>query len=94
MGDLGHLGNRRWVKAEKDFAINPVACAKVEVRDRLATTELISQHLTTQLDFDPDKVVGWISVGIIAIGSAFLVPKIRVGKAAPTGAASMEEISE
>jgi hypothetical protein len=40
------------------------------------------------------NVLGWISVGLIAIGSAFLVPEIKFGKLARPGAALVEEISE
>jgi hypothetical protein len=42
----------------------------------------------------PLNVLGWISVGLIAIGSAFLVPEIKFGKTARPGAALLEEISE
>jgi hypothetical protein len=42
----------------------------------------------------PLNVLGWISVGLIAIGSAFLVPEIKFGKGARRGAALVEEISE
>jgi hypothetical protein len=39
-------------------------------------------------------VLGWISVGLIAIGSAFLVPEIKFGKTARPGAALVEEAPE
>jgi hypothetical protein len=42
----------------------------------------------------PLNVLGWISVGLIAIGSAFLAPEIKVGKTARPGAALTEEIPE
>jgi hypothetical protein len=42
----------------------------------------------------PLNVLGWIRVGLIAIGSAFLVPEIKFGKTARPGAALVEEISE
>ena len=42
----------------------------------------------------PLNVLGWISVGLIAIGSAFLVPEIKFGNTSRPGAALVEEISE
>jgi MFS family permease len=42
----------------------------------------------------PLNVLGWISVGLIAIGSAFLVPEIKFGKTARRSAALVEQISE
>jgi MFS family permease len=42
----------------------------------------------------PLNVLGWVSVGLIAIGSAFLVPEIKFGKAARPGPTLVEEISE
>jgi hypothetical protein len=42
----------------------------------------------------PLNVLGWISVGLIAIGSAFLVPEIKFGKGARRRAVLVEEISE
>jgi len=42
----------------------------------------------------PLNVLGWISVGLIAVGSAFLVPEIKFGKNARPGAALVKEISE
>ena len=42
----------------------------------------------------PLNVLGWISVGLIAVGSAFLVPEIKFGKGARRGAALVEEVSE
>ena len=42
----------------------------------------------------PLNVLGWISVGLIGVGSAFLVPEIKFGKGARRGVALMEEISE
>ena len=42
----------------------------------------------------PLNVLGWISVGLIAIGSAFLVPEIKFGKAARPAATLVEEVSE
>jgi hypothetical protein len=38
--------------------------------------------------------MGWITVAMIAIGSAFLVPEIKFGKTARPAAAPVEEISE
>jgi MFS family permease len=42
----------------------------------------------------PLNVLGWISVGLIAIGSAVLVPEIKFGKLARPGPALAEQISE
>jgi hypothetical protein len=42
----------------------------------------------------PFNVLGWISVGLIVIGSAFLVPEIKFGKVARRGPALAEQISE
>jgi hypothetical protein len=42
----------------------------------------------------PFNVLGWISVGLIVIGSAFLVPEIKFGKGARRGAVLVEEIAE
>jgi hypothetical protein len=42
----------------------------------------------------PLNVMGWISVALIAIGSAFLVPEIKFGKTARPAAALVEEISD
>jgi MFS family permease len=41
----------------------------------------------------PFNVLGWISVGLIVIGSAFLVPEIKFGKGARRGTALVEEVS-
>ena len=41
----------------------------------------------------PLNVLGWVSVGLIAIGSAFLVPEIKFGKTARGGPALTEEVS-
>jgi MFS family permease len=38
--------------------------------------------------------LGWISVGLILIGSAFLLPEIRFGKHARPAAALVEEVSD
>lgn len=42
----------------------------------------------------PLYVMGWISVGLIVIGSAFIVPEIKFGRTARPAAALVEEISE
>jgi hypothetical protein len=42
----------------------------------------------------PLNVLGWISVGLIVIGSAFLVPEIKFGKTARRGPTLVEQISE
>lgn len=42
----------------------------------------------------PLNVLGWISVGLIAVGSAFLVPEIKFGRTARHAAAPVEEITE
>ena len=42
----------------------------------------------------PLNVLGWISVGLIAVGSAVLVPEIKFGKGARRGATLVEEVSE
>jgi MFS family permease len=42
----------------------------------------------------PLNVLGWISVGLIAIGSAVLVPEIKFGKLARRGRALVDDISE
>ena len=42
----------------------------------------------------PLYVLGWISVGLILIGSSFLLPEIKFGKNARPAAALVEEISE
>jgi hypothetical protein len=42
---------------------------------------------------DP-SVLGWVSVGLIAIGSAFLLPEIRFGKQARPAVSAMEKVSE
>jgi hypothetical protein len=42
----------------------------------------------------PFNVLGWISVGLIGIGSTFLIPEIKFGKTARPGPALVEEISE
>jgi hypothetical protein len=39
----------------------------------------------------PLNVLGWISVGLIGIGSAFLVPEIKFGRTARPGAATLVE---
>jgi hypothetical protein len=52
---------------------------------------IVAFYLVSSL---PLNVLGWISVGLIAIGSAFLVPEIKFGKTARPGAALVEEISE
>jgi MFS family permease len=52
---------------------------------------LVAFYLVADL---PLSVLGWISVGLIGIGSAFLVPEIKFGKGARRGAALVEDISE
>ena len=42
----------------------------------------------------PLNVLGWISVGLIAVGSAVLVPEIKFGKGARRGATLVEEVPE
>ena len=42
----------------------------------------------------PLNVLGWISVGLIGVGSAFLVPEIKFGKMARPGVALVEEAAE
>jgi hypothetical protein len=42
----------------------------------------------------PLHVLGWISVGLILIGSAFLVPEIKFGKTSRPAAALVEEVSD
>lgn len=42
----------------------------------------------------PLSALGWISVGLIAIGSAFLVPEIKFGRGAPRGGVLVEEVSD
>ncbi len=42
---------------------------------------------------DP-SVLGWVSVGLIAIGSAFLLPEIRFGKQARLAFSGVEKVSE
>ena len=42
----------------------------------------------------PLKAVGWISAGLIFIGSAILVPEIKLGRAGRRAAALVEEISD
>jgi MFS family permease len=39
-------------------------------------------------------VLGWICVGLIAVGSAFLVPEVKFGKRARAASALVEEISD
>jgi hypothetical protein len=52
---------------------------------------MVAFYLVSDL---PLNVLGWISVGLIGVGSAFLVPEIKFGKGARRGAALIEEISE
>jgi hypothetical protein len=42
----------------------------------------------------PFYVLGWISVGLIVIGSAFLVPEIKFGKKARRVPAPVGQVSE
>jgi len=42
----------------------------------------------------PLHVLGWISVGLIVLGSMFLVPEIKFGKTARPAAALVEEVGE
>ena len=42
----------------------------------------------------PLNAMGWSSVGLIVVGSAFLVPEIKFGKGARPAAALVEEISD
>ncbi len=42
----------------------------------------------------PPQTLGWIAVGLIAVGSAFLLPGLKTGNLARTGAALVEESPE
>jgi hypothetical protein len=42
----------------------------------------------------PLSVLGWISAGLIVIGSMFLVPEIKIGKTTRRAAALVEESPE
>ncbi len=42
----------------------------------------------------PLNLLGWISAGLILIGSCFLVPEIKFGKTARPAAALVEEVPE
>jgi MFS family permease len=42
----------------------------------------------------PLHLLGWISVGLIVLGSLFLVPEIKFGKTARPGSALVEEVRE
>ena len=42
----------------------------------------------------PLNYVGWICAGLIAIGTAFLVPEIKAGKSARPGAVLTEEVAD
>jgi MFS family permease len=42
----------------------------------------------------PLNLLGWISAGLILIGTAFLIPEIKYGFAARPGAALVKEVSE
>lgn len=42
----------------------------------------------------PLNVIGWLSAGLIAIGSAILIPEIKMGRGARRAAALVEEVSE
>ena len=44
--------------------------------------------------FLPLSLLGWISAGLILIGSFFLVPEIKFGKTARPAAALVEEVPE
>ncbi len=48
-------------------------------------------YLVSRLPF---PVLGWISVGLILIGSSFLLPEIKFGKSARPAAALTEEVSD
>jgi len=52
---------------------------------------LVAFHLVGGLSL---PVMGWISAGLIVVGSLFLVPEIRSGRAARPAAALVEEVSE
>ena len=52
---------------------------------------LVGFYLVSYL---PLYVLGWISVGLIVIGSAIIVPEIKFDRAVRTAAAPVEEISE
>ena len=42
----------------------------------------------------PLHLLGWISVGLIVLGSIFLVPEIKFGKTARPGSALVEEVRD
>ncbi len=52
---------------------------------------LLAFHLVTRLE---PQFLGWISAGLIVIGSAFLFPEIKFGKTAKPASALVEEVSE
>jgi MFS family permease len=58
---------------------------------RGVTAPLVAFYLVSGIQ---PHLLGWISVGLIAIGSAFLVPEIRFGKTGRPGAALVEEVRE
>ncbi len=42
----------------------------------------------------PPALMGWVSVGLIVIGSSFLVPELKAGRRARPAAALVEEVSD
>lgn len=54
---------------------------------------LVAFHLVSGLPFN---LLGWVSAGMIVVGSLFLIPEIKFGKAAPPSSATplVEEVSE
>jgi hypothetical protein len=42
----------------------------------------------------PMQAMGWIGTGLIVIGSALLLPELRLGKTARPGAVLVEEVVE
>ncbi len=58
---------------------------------RGVTAPLVAFYLVSGIS---PNLLGWISVGLIGIGSAFLIPEIRFGKTARPGTALVEEVRE
>jgi len=52
---------------------------------------LVAFQLVNRLE---PQLLGWISAGLIVIGSAFLFPEIPFGKSGRPGAALVEEVSD
>ena len=58
---------------------------------RGAAAPLVAFHLVTGV---PLNVMGWLTAGLILIGTSFLVPEIKFGRGARPAAALVEEVSE